>query len=333
MSSNMGESICPGYEADCSPERISGVSLDAIAASMFEIQFGQAHVREIIAQGVVKKADETHKTITDEKSGAAAMRVFRHWFPGVPIFTEDSGSIGRMTEKQPRGFMIDGLDGTQPFLEGLDTSTSITTLFNSLTGEFEQTTIGRPSTGEVWYTHNGSTYTMSIDAATALPLSVATEVYVSPERFGPETPVLIELLRGFKRDGGKRQILADGEVGALVEAINLRGVVRQQGSNGLNLAQVASGQEQVAASITTAMGGEWDVAGVLAVINAGGVAQGFRTNADHSLAPSNPLNPFEYDILITANNNETLEYLTGCLRWAVASQSGDRRAGPLRRTS
>jgi hypothetical protein len=72
-----------------------------------------------------------------------------------------------------------------------------------------------------------------------------------------------------------------------------------------------AGDGPIAASVTLAVGGPWDLLGVLLVLNGGGVAQGYRVVRDEQnrfvgLQRVDPLDILRYDVLITANNADTL---------------------------
>jgi len=79
----------------------------------------------------------------------------------------------------------------------------------------------------------------------------------------------------------------------------------------------------VAGSITTAIGGPWDVCGVKLVLNAGGAARAFAVFEERVettghppalvLEPRNPLDVMSYDILVCGNSCETVDSLVECL--------------------
>lgn len=83
------------------------------------------------------------------------------------------------------------------------------------------------------------------------------------------------------------------------------------GSNGRHLALVAGGKGGVVGSVTTAVGGPWDVAGALLVMEAGGAAVGLSKTGFGHYEECDPLRVGEYDVLIAANSMETLKYLKG----------------------
>lgn len=85
------------------------------------------------------------------------------------------------------------------------------------------------------------------------------------------------------------------------------------GSNGVHHAIVANGNDTVVGAITTAQGGPWDCGGALTVLGAGGAAKGLRVTSDRWFEECDPLNPLDYDILVVANSDDTLDRLVHAL--------------------
>ena len=137
------------------------------------------------------------------------------------------------------------------------------------------------------------------------------------EQFCFKTRVFVDSYPTFKRDGG-RVIMSTSELNRLHANIQERTGILVLGSNGEHHALVANGGSAAVGSVTTAIGGWWDVCGVLPVICAGGVAMGLRVEANGELTECNALDVMSYDILVTANSPETLAFLVNAVRNAKA---------------
>jgi fructose-1,6-bisphosphatase/inositol monophosphatase family enzyme len=129
--------------------------------------------------------------------------------------------------------------------------------------------------------------------------------------------VFIEASRGFKRDG--RQIMDNEQVSRLNQFLQPSIDTQNYGSNGMHQALVANGGEYVTGAITTAMGGPWDALGAQLVLEAGGSALGLRVNDSRGLETEDPLNPDAYDMLIVANNPDSLTFLHDAVNQAWAA--------------
>jgi fructose-1,6-bisphosphatase/inositol monophosphatase family enzyme len=79
----------------------------------------------------------------------------------------------------------------------------------------------------------------------------------------------------------------------------------QIGPNGINHVLVALGRRGVVGSITTALGGPWDVAPVLLILEAGGFAMGYWNGK-----PVDPVLVMKYNMLVTAASESELENLS-----------------------
>jgi hypothetical protein len=124
--------------------------------------------------------------------------------------------------------------------------------------------------------------------------------------------VLLDVSHGFNR--GVRQILTDGQLYRLLQVLNSRVKLLLPGSNGLNHSLVANGGENLMGAITTAIGGPYDIGGVLLVLNAGGKAKAFRIDENRQLIEVDPLDVLAADLLISGNTQETVDILSQQLK-------------------
>jgi fructose-1,6-bisphosphatase/inositol monophosphatase family enzyme len=266
-------------------------------------------------QELEQKGDSTLLSAVDLASEAAAKDVLSARFPEVPIIGEEGG-LSSVASHRYR-FMVDPIDGTRPFLNGSPSSTVITSLFNHESGRFEATTIAEPVSGRLWTADGARNLRTIIDVESGEPVSEPVATSTWDGDFRDNGTVLIDHMQAFSRQSGKRPILGNADVVRLFGGLQDSLAINSYGSNGLHHALVANGGARMAGAITTAMGGEWDTAGAVNVLSAGGVAEGFRMSDDRALESADPLEPYSYDMLVTANNQETLDFLRNALRHAV----------------
>ena len=107
-----------------------------------------------------------------------------------------------------------------------------------------------------------------------------------------------DLTPGFTKPGYRP--ISDSSLGELFGKLFGRYRV-QTDPNGVNHSLVAFGREEVVASITTALGGPWDVAPLLLVLEAGGYAIGYNEGQ-----PVDARLVLEYNVLVTGNSKETV---------------------------
>jgi len=95
-------------------------------------------------------------------------------------------------------------------------------------------------------------------------------------------------------------------------------------TNGGHYALVANGRPTLAGCITTAVGGPFDIAGLLHVVEAGGVAQCYEVNETAKKRKLTLLSPKDIenaDMVIATNNEENLIVLEKILRKSVRYKS------------
>ena len=270
-------------------------SMRAVQASM-EVVKGYQLRESPVGFSEIKEGDKTLKTIVDELSEFATKCIMGDAFPDARFHVEEAGHTKGSLDIS---ILIDGLDGTRAFVNGLVTSTVIIGAYDHIKKQVVGCTIGEPISGRVWQ---------------ACESVVVPDFGVWQGPLDEQATVLFDVSHGFNR--GNRKIFTDSKVAYLFGNLAHRCKVLMPGSNGLHQALVAHGAEYMAGSITTAIGGPWDVCGVLLVLEAGGVACAFRMLRNSKMVMVDPLDVMSYDLLVCANNQSTLDVLVDCLRFA-----------------
>lgn len=252
-----------------------------------------------VAAGV-KHADGTLVTATDKE----AERVLHARLQGIQN-TCFRGEEGTASGGGGYTIMVDPLDGTRAFALRLATSTVIAALTHPERGVVA-CVIGEPSTGRIWSATEDSPTRLYPNKESATPAQVW------PGELDAQASVFMDVSHGFTRGPEKRQILTDDQVHRLMVGVSKTCKLFMPGSNGLHFALVANGSDRMAGQITTAVGGPWDIAGVLLVLQAGGAARGFSVT-DGKLTEQNPLHIEECDIMVSGNSVATVDRLVDLL--------------------
>lgn len=278
--------------------------LEAVRTSMDIVRSFQLQQRSMPAARV-KQADQTLLTIADKESGEAAQTIMQKAYPEANFNTEDVGDTpGRSSLR----IMIDPIDGTKAFANGASTSTVIIGAYDDNIKEIIACIIGEPISGRIWHASKGEKASRTIKSADS---EYTRTINTWQEELNPTASTLLDISSGFIRDN--RQILTDDQVARLFINLARKSQVMMLGSNGMHQALVANGSDRMAGAITTAIGGPWDVCGVLLVLNAGGSAKAFSMNSNEQLVEKNPLDVMDYDTLVIGNNQATVDCLANCL--------------------
>lgn len=277
---------------DLSNRGTQAVLMRAVEAGMEVVRVSQGgHLRD----DPEVKDDKTLVTITDHRSESAITNLIRQSLGDVRIIGEEGEDSG----SGDLAMLIDPLDGTRAFSSGLTTSTVILAVYDTTKKKVMACVVGEAVSGRIWSAFG--------DSPTQLDMS---GVSVWKQRMNEQSTVFLDVSHGFTRKG--RQILTDKQMSKLFGLLNGRVKLSIPGSNGLIQALVANGGQKVAGSITTAIGGPWDVCGVKLVLNAGGSAKAFsviRNGEDCWIEERDPLDVMSYDILICGNSDETVGLL------------------------
>lgn len=254
-----------------------------------------------------KVADDSLLTVADRKCGAFLKERVIGVFPGIGYNIEDAGEAATQFDIVALG---DPIDGTLPFTIGLMTSTVILGAYDVRKKRVLSCTIGEPATGRLWHSQVGGACGVWACRHAGRRFCRARATTVWSGKLSTDSVVLLDASRGFRRSG--RQIFYDEQAGQLVMKLAQHRLL-MAGSNGLHQALVANGNDRMAGVITTAIGGPWDVCGVLLVFNAGGAARAFRVTEDRQLEERDPLDVMDYDVLVVGNCRNTVDSLSGVL--------------------
>lgn len=284
------------------PDSITITLIEAVLASMTVVKNAQKEIHV----GILK-SDGTSVSSTDLASEAAGMKVLHS--TGLDIWAEERGqSITHTTDEM---ILFDPLDGTRPFLTGAISSTVIAATYSLKKKQVTRCVVGEPVSGRIWFaTQGGGTWVFYTSDKGNIESDIAEAKLCTVWKgsLHNKSTVFLDLYPGFKKEG--YPAISDTVWAKFFQ--NLFGkttAISIFGSNGLHHALVANGAEGVAGAITTAMGGPWDVAPVLLTLEAGGSAEAFKMFSHTFLETRDPLDVLDYNLVISANNSETLTKL------------------------
>lgn len=259
----------------------------------------------------VKEADSTLVTTTD-KDGERILHNRLGGILGVGFWGEE----GSKTERGEYSIMVDPLDGTRAFALRIPTSTVIAALVHNVRGVVA-CVIGEAASGRIWSaTEEGDVSFWTVDASGR----ECSHYGICSVWKGPLTEqasLFLDVSHGFTRGEEKRPILTHLQVHDLMVRMSSKSKLFMPGSNGLHFALVANGGDYCAGQITTAVGGPWDIAGVLLVQQAGGVARGFRIVKGVLEEVANPRDIVACDIMVSGNSQDTVNDLVLMLQRAM----------------
>lgn len=282
----------------------------AMAASMRVVRNYQ--LRNKTRQGATKtKKDDTFVTIVDRESGEAAMKHLRQLPNRYEIKAEDVD--GRDNSSATNVILSDNVDGTNAMLIDLATSTVIIADYDKSKRQIVSCIIGEPVRATTWLaTPQQATvrHQFKEDGSGVMEPKITS---VWQGELSQKATIFLDISHGFARENGTRQVSTDATMARLFAELIPQTKILLPGSNGLMHALVANGGEGLAGGITTAMGGEWDAAGVYLVLRAGGVARAFRMSSDRKLIEADPLDPYAYDMVAFGNNERTVNKLVDAL--------------------
>ena len=260
------------------------------------------------------KEDDTYQTAVDRESAQAAINLLR----GLPSYYEIKAEDGTTPENPSATniILMDNLDGTNAFVLDLPTSTVIIADYDKQKRRIASCLIAEPVRGRIWLA-TGKQVTIMTQfkedrSGTTLPKVVKVWKGLLSRK---TSTIFLDISHGFTRK--ERQLMTDEDVARLFGNLNTKAKILLPGSNGLMHALVASGGEGLAGGITTAMGGEWDVAGIFLVLRAGGFARAFRINENRMLTEADPLDPFAYDTVAFGNSRETVDILVDAIKASI----------------
>lgn len=286
---------------DFDREQFKSVGLQAIRLAMQVVSDHQKRLSgsELIE---VKVEDKTLVTNCDRQSGSAIHEALRLDYSKASFSIED---VNTTSNQSPIVFLADPLDGTRAFTLGLPTSTVIIAPYDIESKRILACYTGLPATGQFWYA----------DDADSLKRDGVTNVWQGQR--SEQGTVLLDVNHGFvrKENGEPRQVLYNENVARLFEQLSKESKLLMPGSNGLHHALVANGCSGMLGAVTTAIGGPWDIAGIKHVKSAGGCVRLFRFDDLRVLRIlQNDEDILSADLAISANNEDTLDWLTRLLK-------------------
>lgn len=283
-------------------DRIALTLIKAVVASMTVVKSAQKEIHT----GALK-SDGTSASQAYLASEAAGIKILK--LTGLDIWAEEGG-LGTIHETD-EVILFDPLDGTRPFLTGAISSTVIAATYDLKKKRVTRCVVGEPVSGRIWFaTQGGGTWVFYTSDKISLENTIAEakQCKVWDGSLHNKSTMFLDLYPGFQKEG--YPAISDALWGRFFQELFGRTTaISMFGSNGLHHALVANGAEGVAGAITTAMGGPWDVAPVLLTLEAGGSAQAFKINTQGFLEKKHALDVLDYNLVISANNTETLEEL------------------------
>ena len=274
------------------------------------------------------KGDKTAVTIVDKKSQEISRPIIQMAFPQFRLNQEESN--GEFGNKDSDIVLYhDPLDGTGGFLIGGATPTIILAAYDSREMEILACSTLEPSTGRFWFSSKGNgAYLKTFDyASERFDSQDGRQIHVNGKEGLKGSHVLVDIDHGFERtavDGEKRRVLFPEGRRAISRSIETAGgKTASFYTNGGHYAYVATGNPTLIGNITTAIGGPFDIAGMLHVTEAGGVSNCYRIYRDARRA--NFLGYIDCrenielaDSAIAANNESNLKKLERILLDAAA---------------
>lgn len=297
---------------DFSSSKFKEVAMEALVKSskyIREVILGKTDLTEYAVKG-----DKTLVTFVDKKSQDISTPIIKKAFPNLNLNQEESGG-----DKEDLGSDIvlyhDPLDGTRGFLIGGATSTIILAAYNRKKKQVLAVATMEPSTGRFWFSaRKKGAFLNYFDYGKKEWGSDWKRMKVNGSEISQAGSVLVDANHSFKRkivSGSYKRILtSDGRLLITKMIEEERGKEASiGGSNGLHYSLVAMGRPTLVGNITTAVGGPFDIAGLLHVVEAGGVAQCYYLTDNREICKLESQNIESADIAIAANSPKTLDLL------------------------
>jgi len=263
----------------------------------------------------IEKGDKTLVTKVDLKSQELATPIIRHYFPNFGLNQEEAeNELGDISSRYK--LYHDPLDGTGGFLIGGCTPTVILGLYDTLLNEWVAVSTMEPISGRFWFSSkNEGAYVNVFDySKESWVYDEGKQIYVNNQSLDGGL-VLVDVGFGFNRslDDGTNKLVLDQE-GRRRLSTNIEEKGAKEMSfctNGGHYALVANGNPVLAGNITTAIGGPYDIAGVLHVKEAGGyIGALLIKNEERRMERlENPQDIRNADIVVASNSEDNLEKL------------------------
>lgn len=301
-----------------STAQFHNVARQALSASSHYIRNAQLNQG---AQDVQLKEDKSIVTPTDKGSEAIARPIIQQAYPTALLNQEESGITG--TTGSDIILFVDPLDGSIPFSLGNLSSTVLLSAYDKTTARFIASATMEPASGRFWFSaKDEGAWFSRFDYATG-SWSEPRQLHVG-EAILNGGFVLIDYAQKFSRKNAQGiqvpMLTSDGrrDLTRLIEKAG--GREASYGTNGGHYAQLAMGPSKLAATVTSALGGPWDIGGLLHVEEAGGITGTYavETDGNHrklSLLPTHCVE--KADFAIGATTPATLKALETILYQAL----------------
>lgn len=257
------------------------------------------------------KPDGTIVTVVDRASQEAAHRFLKA--TGQGLWYEE----GFCTPALDKEFQIllDPLDGTNAFKNGATTSTACAALYETARKRVVACVVIEPASGRLWVSAERlGTWRCWLPEgeypSVEELLAGAERCTVWDGKLSSKSMVYTDCTRGFTKEWYPP--IPDEVWAGFLPKLFLTSRFQMYGTNCGHHALVANGGEGVAAAITTAIGGPWDVAPVHLVLEAGGAARAISTLRGR-VREIDPLRVDAYSMVVSGNSHATVNTLTELL--------------------
>ena len=289
---------------------------EALVAS--SIYICEAILGQVDLSGALVKGDKTAVTIVDHGSQEQALPIIQRAFPEYSINPEEGPASGN--DSSTIKIYFDPLDGTSCFLIGGSTPTVILAAYDQEKKKVLACATMEPITGKFFISIAGEGAYLERFDYTKKEWQGKRKLSVNNTQFGQKLPphVLLDATHPFNRMDGKRKILTQEGRRNLTSSIEKLGAKEANFfTNGGNYALTALGNPTVIGNITTAIGGPFDIAGILHVLEAGGAIECYKiVDETRDLIPIGEDIEAE-DITIAANSPENLFKLKEIIKESV----------------
>lgn len=307
-----------------SPHKFRETTKEALAVSATYIR--DAILGNVDLSDYLIKGDKTAVTVVDMESQARALPIIKRDLGQYRLNAEETeGDSGDLSSNIRIYF--DPLDGTGGFLIGGPTPTIILGAYDSSQKQVLAVATMEPITGRFWFSakDEGAWLNKFDYHAEKWTSEDGKQIQVNDHERLKGSHVLVDVNHAFSRLSGTKPILTANGRRTLTSELEAAGAKETTFyTNGGHYALVATGRPTLVGNITTAIGGPFDVAGLLHVIEAGGVAQCYDIleGAPRLLRQLEHSQDIEAaDIVIAANKAETLKTLERVVSTGVGHHS------------
>lgn len=307
---------------DFSPKNFKECAKEALAVSSDYIR--RAILGEVNLTGFLEKGDKTAVTVVDRESQKMAYPIIEKYLGNYRLNQEEANKeSGNLNSNI--AIYHDPLDGTGGFLIGGPTPTVILAAYDSIQKDILACATMEPITGRFWFSSAGEgAWLNKFDYHKKLWESKdGKQIHVNNYDISKNSHVLVDVNHAFSRLGGKRKILSKKGRRELTNKIEEMGAKEASFyTNGGHYALVATGRPTIVGNITTAIGGPFDIAGLLHVLEAGGKGNCYRlVDNEESRVLENIYHDIENaDLVITGNSLYTLAKLKQAVEHSIKFQ-------------